>query len=268
MKFIISSSVLALATAAAALPTEKSAQNEKRATPKIYLAGDSTMANNGGGSGTAGWGQYLAYSIKNAEVLNWARAGRSARSYTDEGRFDEIINAVQSGDYVVIEFGHNDGGSPVNSDNGRSDCPGTGSETCTTPDGLIVQTFVTYVTNAGKALTAKGAKVILSSQTPNNPWETGSYVYSPPRFVEYQQIAAANIGDGATYIDHGAYVGARYESLGYDAVTAFFPNDHTHTSPEAADIVSQAFVKGVLCANADLSTYISNSTSSIEGECI
>lgn len=51
MKFIIPSSLLALATSAVAMPT---AQPEKRATPKIYLAGDSTMAKAGGGSGTEG----------------------------------------------------------------------------------------------------------------------------------------------------------------------------------------------------------------------
>ncbi|KAK7721525.1 Rhamnogalacturonan acetylesterase [Botryosphaeria dothidea] len=265
MKFIIPSSLLALATSAVAMPT---AQPEKRATPKIYLAGDSTMAKAGGGSGTEGWGQYLAYSIKNAEVVNWARAGRSARSYTDEGRFQTIIDAVQSGDYVVIEFGHNDGGSPTSTDNGRSDCPGTGSETCTTPDGKIVQTFVTYVTNAGKALTAKGAKVIVSSQTPNNLWETGSFVDSPPRFVSYAEIAAKNIGSGATHVDHYSYVADIYKSLGNTKVNAFFPNDHTHTSPTGADTVSKAFVKGILCNNDGLASYVKNSTSSVPGNCL
>lgn len=42
-------------------------------------------------------------------MVNSAIAGRSARSYTDEGRFTTLINTVKSGDYVVIEFGHNDG---------------------------------------------------------------------------------------------------------------------------------------------------------------
>ncbi len=56
-------------------------------------------------------------------VVNRAIAGRSARSYTDEGRFTTLINTVKSGDFVVIEFGHNDGQSG-SVDNGRQDAFG------------------------------------------------------------------------------------------------------------------------------------------------
>ena len=60
---------------------------------------------------------------------NSAIAGRSARSYTREGRFQTIANVLKPGDWVIVEFGHNDGGSPypASSDNGRADCPGAGS---------------------------------------------------------------------------------------------------------------------------------------------
>ena len=97
----------------------------------VHLCGDSTMARNNGGI-IQGWGEYLQYSMdpQNAVVVNHAIGGRSARSYTREGRFDEVAAQVQNGDWVVIEFGHNDGGSPNNNDNGRSDCPGEGEEVC------------------------------------------------------------------------------------------------------------------------------------------
>ena len=87
-------------------------------------------------------------------VDNEAIAGRSARSFTREGRFDTIAGQVKSGDfvgmssdydsagsdadlcyYVVIEFGHNDGGSLTPTDNGRTDCSPVGTDysvTCTT----------------------------------------------------------------------------------------------------------------------------------------
>jgi rhamnogalacturonan acetylesterase len=59
-----------------------------------------------------------------AVVVNDATAGRSARSYTREGRFAAVAKVVKPGDWVIIEFGHNDGGSPLPSsqDNGRADC--------------------------------------------------------------------------------------------------------------------------------------------------
>lgn len=50
-----------------------------------------------------GWGHYLQYSISGATVSNKAVAGRSARSYTREGRFQAIADVLKSGDYVIIE---------------------------------------------------------------------------------------------------------------------------------------------------------------------
>lgn len=165
MKYSTTTAILALAAStASAQPTAK------RATPTIYTCGDSTMAKNGAADGdTDGWGQYLG-NYTTATVVNKAMAGRSARSYWEEGRFDAVADLVVEGDIVVIEFGHNDGGSPESDDNARSDCPGDGDETCTSDaDGSTVYTFVYYVSQAAKLFTAKGATVVLSTQTPNNP---------------------------------------------------------------------------------------------------
>ncbi|ORY10404.1 SGNH hydrolase-type esterase domain-containing protein [Clohesyomyces aquaticus] len=257
-------SVLALASIAIGAP------NEKRA-PTVYLAGDSTMAENGGGSGTQGWGHYLQYSLS-APVSNKAVAGRSARSYTVENRFQTLIDTVKSSDIVIIEFGHNDGGSLSSSDNGRTDCPGAGDETCkSTYNGqaVTVLTFPKYLVNAGQALVAKGAKVIFSSQTPNNPWEGGSFSYGPSRFTTYAQSAAKQVGANAMFVDHGQYTANIFKTLGKSKVDSFFPNDHTHTSPAGADTISRAFVKAVLCADGGvLSGLVKNSTASVEGACI
>ncbi|CRG87864.1 alpha-L-arabinofuranosidase [Talaromyces islandicus] len=213
----------------------------------IYLAGDSTTAHGGGGTGTQGWGEYLGQDVS-LTVSNKAVGGRSARSYSREGRFADIAALVQEGDYVVIEFGHNDGGSLTPTDNGRTDCPGTGSETCeTTYDGVeeTVLTFPAYVEKASANFTEKGAKVIISSQTPDNPWETGTFEYSPSRFVGYAQIAAE--AAGVEYVDHGAYTANIFEQLGDATVNSYYPIDHTHTSPTGAKVVEQAFLKSIVC---------------------
>jgi lysophospholipase L1-like esterase len=60
-------------------------------------------ANNGHSWGTP-FAQYMDVS-----VVNLARGGRSARSYTREGLFAALVEQITPGDYVVIEFGHNDG---------------------------------------------------------------------------------------------------------------------------------------------------------------
>lgn len=166
----------------------------------------------------------------------------------------------------MIEFGHNDGGS-LSNDNGRTDCPGDGDETCeTTYDGKqeTVLTFPAYIENAAKTFTDKGATVLISSQTPNNVWETGEYAYSPSRFVGYAQLAAENAG--VDYVDHGAYVASRYESLGAETVNGYYPSDHTHTSPEGAAVVAEAFLKAVVCSDVALKEVLT--TEDFEGECL
>ncbi|KAF7553106.1 hypothetical protein G7Z17_g3882 [Cylindrodendrum hubeiense] len=240
------SAFLASAIGALQVASAPSGGLVRRASPTVYFCGDSTMAKNGGGDGdTDGWGNYIGNYLT-ATTVNKAIGGRSARSYWNEGRFQEVVDLVVSGDIVVIEFGHNDGGSPESNDNARSDCPGTGTETCISDStGETVYTFVYYVIQASNLLLAKGATVVLSSQTPNNQWETGTYGGSAPRFVGYQKTAADALGDSVTFVDHFQAVSNMYLKLGSDAVNALYPNDHTHTSPEGATLAAQAFVQAI-----------------------
>ncbi|CAN9092192.1 unnamed protein product [Alternaria alternata] len=259
-------SVVALAATALGVP---SSHVEKRAQT-VYLAGDSTMARASGV--TTGWGVFFPYSVS-LPVVNKAIGGRSSRSYTVEGRFDEIVNLVKPNDIVIMEFGHNDGGGLGSGDNGRSVCPGTGSETCqSTYNGqaVTVHTYNYYLTEAGKKLIAKGAKVIVSSQTPNNPWESGSFVYTDGgRFVGYARDVAKALGSNAMYVDHGAYTADIFKTMGKAKTDAIFPQDHTHTSPAGADIVAKAFVKGLQCGGGGfLQGFVKNATASIPGKCL
>lgn len=216
-----------------------------RATPTVYLCGDSTMARNTNGV-EDGWGQYISKYLT-LSTVNRAIGGRSARSYTNEGRFAAVADAVRPGDIVVIEFGHNDGGSPTSNDNGRSDCPGAGTETCVSDKtGETVYTFVFYVVQAARLFLERGATVVLSSQTPNNQWEFGTWNGAAPRFVGYQATAARALADPrVTFVDHFAAVSKGFLRLGSGPVNAFFPNDHTHTSPAGADFVAKAFAQAI-----------------------
>lgn len=193
-----------------------------------------------------GWGQYLGKYVT-IPVVNKAIGGRSARSFFNEGRFTEMEKLVTAGDIVIIEFGHNDGGSPSSaSENGRSDCPGTGSETCKSgKNGETVYTFGHYIEAAAKSYIAKGASVIISSQTPNNVWEGGQYSSAPSRFVAYAATAAKNVGTGSSFVDHFQAVANMYFKLGSTKTNALYPKDHTHTSPGGADLSAQAFAQAI-----------------------
>lgn len=71
-------------------------------------------------------------------------------------------------------------------------------------------------------------------------------MYSPSRFVGYQKTAAEALGNASvTYVDHFNAVALMDQKLGADVVATHFPNDHTHTSPEAADLIAQAFAQAI-----------------------
>lgn len=114
---------------------------------------------------------------------------------------------------------------------------------------ILVHTFPYYIQNAVNSLKAKGAIPIVSSQTPSNVW-SGNAIAAGPRFVGYAQTAASRTS--VTYVNHYGYVAQAFNKLGQTATTLFFPVDHTHTSPAGANVVAQAFVRGLLCGNSAL----------------
>ncbi|MDA3893766.1 MAG: rhamnogalacturonan acetylesterase [Salinivirgaceae bacterium] len=80
-------------------------------TPVLYMIGDSTMANKEKMYlPERGWGQLLPQFFTNGIIVeNHAKNGRSTRSFIYEGRWDSVCNKLQSGDFVLMQFGHNDG---------------------------------------------------------------------------------------------------------------------------------------------------------------
>lgn len=79
--------------------------------PTIFMIGDSTMADKplAPAQPERGWGQLLPLYFKDAvSIENHAVNGRSSKSFRDEGRWEPVLNRIKPGDYVIIQFGHND----------------------------------------------------------------------------------------------------------------------------------------------------------------
>lgn len=90
----------------------------------IFMIGDSTMANKkmDGGNPERGWGMVLpGFFSEDIRVDNHAANGRSSKSFISEGRWEKVISRVKKGDYVFIQFGHND----EKADSTRHTDPGT-----------------------------------------------------------------------------------------------------------------------------------------------
>ena len=125
-------------------------------------------------------------------------------------------------------------------------------------------TFPAYLQNVARTFKAKGASVIISSQTPNNPYEGGRFQYSPSRFVDLAKTAASRAG--TVYVDHGRATANFFQSRSASTVNSYFPSDHTHTSPAGAKVVADAFVRGLLCGNSPLENSVKNA-GRVEGNC-
>ncbi len=81
------------------------------AVPTVFLVGDSTMADKPDPERNPerGWGQLLPRFLdERVRVRNVAVNGRSTRSFIDEGRWRAVVAELDSGDYVLVQFGHND----------------------------------------------------------------------------------------------------------------------------------------------------------------
>lgn len=117
-------------------------------TPTIYIIGDSTAAEKDISKGQTerGWGMVLqGFFDEGVRVENHAVNGRSSRSFYTEGRWEKVIDKVKPGDYVIIQFGHND----------EKPKPGRHTDVGTTFDAHLAQ----YVVETK----AKGATPILMS---------------------------------------------------------------------------------------------------------
>lgn len=240
--------------------------------PTIYIIGDSTVRYGGGpGSDThVGWGDLLAehFDTTRIHVENDARAGRSSRTFQTEGLWDEVLTKLKPGDYVLMQFGHNDGIAPDDPKRPRGSLRGTGEETIdivnpVTHEPETVYTYGHYMRKYATDTEARGATPIILSPIPRNMWRHGKVVRNDRDYGLWAKQAAAETG--AEFIDLNAIVADQYDALGPARVGAdFFVTDHTHTSRAGAKLNAAAVVRGIRALGADfpLSRYLKSDSGS------
>lgn len=214
--------------------------------PSLFVIGDSTANNNANGG--LGWGDPFKsyFDTSKINVVNRARAGRSSRTYFTEGLWEKTLSEIKTGDVVLIQFGHNDGG-PIDRDKMRGSLPGLGEETkeIIKPDSTkeTVHTFGWYMRKFVADTKAKGARPIILSLTVRNIWKDGKVERGSGKFgVWSAEIAKTQKID---FIDLTNLIADKYEKLGQEKVKTMFPQDHTHTGPEAADLNASLVVVGL-----------------------
>jgi sialate O-acetylesterase len=210
-----------------------------RAKPTLYLIGDSTVRNQT--AGQEGWGDPLVAHFDPAriEVVNRAIGGRSSRTFLTEGRWDAILANLQPGDFVLMQFGHNDGGK-LNDERCRASLKGIGDETeeiVRITDGKpeTVRSYGWYLGKYIAETKSKGATPIVLSPIPRNLWQAGKIGRNAADYGLWAKQAAER--GGAPFIDFNALLADRYESLGEEKTgTLFATGDHTHPNPAGAEL--------------------------------
>lgn len=225
-------------------------------TVTIMMIGDSTMADKvlKGENQERGWGQMLPTLLNGpVRVDNHAVNGRSSKSFIDEGRWDKVIERLRPGDYLIIQFGHNDEKA---SDPSRHTLPGS--------------TFDANLTRFAREALAKGATPILMNSivrrnfpAPGAPTVTVEDKYKKGYHPEAFDTEGSRLVDthgpyldpprrvaeslGLPFIDMNAITHNAIQALGRDASREYFmwiPADTYPFAPEGKIDNTHLNIKG------------------------
>lgn len=241
----------------------------KKDKPTVYIIGDSTVRNTN--RPQCGWGEMLNEFIDTTQIniSNQAMAGRSTRTFIKEKRWDKVLETIKPGDFVIMQFGHNEGSKPDTSKAGyRGVLRGIGDETVELmwKDSTIetVHTYGWYLRKFVQDAKAKGATPIICSMIPRNQWNYTVKGDSTSRQIVKRADKdfgkwAKEIADseGVPFIDLNAITADKYDVLGPEVVKGYFHKDHTHTNEEGARINAASVAEGIkMLTSAELKKYL------------
>jgi len=251
--------------------------------PVVFITGDSTVKNaDKDENGMWGWGAVAntVFDETKIDIVNAAMAGRSCRSYLNEGRWDKVYNSLKPGDFVLIQFGHNDI-SPIDKPKYRG-AIATAADTCHVYKMLaakedlskqnvidqklksntqvgsyeVVFSFGWYLKKFIQDVREKGATPILVSLTPRNEWPNGKIERRNDSYGKwYREVAEAT---GVEFVDlHNITADFLDKKCGKkEKAMKYFNHDHTHTSLLGAKTNAQSVAKGLRANNSPLAKYL------------
>jgi lysophospholipase L1-like esterase len=220
--------------------------------PTLILIGDSTVKNGAGngGGGQWGWGDLIAhlFDTNKLNVLNRALGGTSSRTFYRD-QWPRVLAMLKPGDFVMMQFGHNDS-SAVNDDSrARGTIRGVGDETqeidnLLTKQHEVVHSFGWYEKQIIAEARAKGATPMVCSLIPRNTWRNGKAARNASDYAGWagQAAKAAN----APFIDINEIIAGKYDDLGQEKVNALFvAGAGPHTSLAGAELNAECVVAGL-----------------------
>ena len=220
----------------------------------VFIIGDSTVKNGkGDGAGNQwGWGDPIAFYFDSAKVTvkNHALGGTSSRTFQSKGLWKIVFDQLKKGDFVLLQFGHNDNG-PVNDTlRARGTIKGIGDETeeidnLITKQHEIVHSYGWYLRKMVRETRSKGAIPVIVTPIPRNYWENNRIKRTPESYPAWAiQVA---LQEQIGYVDLNKSMSDELDLLGewQTAERFLYVGDRTHTTTEGALISSSLVVKGI-----------------------
>lgn len=218
--------------------------------PIIFLIGDSTVKNGRGegDNGQWGWGSFFEqfFDTTRVSVENHALGGRSSRTFITEGLWDKVLSGISEGDYLFIQFGHNDGG-PLNRGRARASLKGTGNES----EIVVMErnggqeevfTYGKYLRKYIRQAKSRGAIPVVLSHTPGNSWDGDKIMRNNETYGKWSREIAEQ--EGVFYIDLNNLIAEKCEELGKEKTNELF-KDRVHTSYDGAVLFGKILIEGV-----------------------
>jgi lysophospholipase L1-like esterase len=235
----------------------------EKGKPVVFITGDSTVKNTDRDStGMWGWGSQ-AGRIFDAEKITWincAQAGRSLRTYLREGRWEKVYNDLLPGDFVLIQFGHNDIGE-LHRGKHRGDIPGVADTSCVSRVILkdeayneVVYSFGWYLRKMIDDCRQKGATPIIVSLTPRNEWPDGHIERRNDSYGQWYRAVADETG--TPFVDLHNITADALDGIGQDATREYYCGDHTHTSLRGARLNAIGIAIGLRRTGCELAKYL------------
>ena len=196
-----------------------------------------------------GWGTVITpfFDTTKIDVRNHAIGGRSSRTFITDGRWDKILETLKKGDYVIMQFGHNDASPLDDTARARGTIRGTSDDSTEIYNPIrkikeVVHTYGWYMRKYVEDAKARGAISIICSPIPRYNFVDGKVARSTDYGVWARETAEAT---GAWFIDLNAIIADQYDQLGADKAKEFFPGDHTHTNEAGARLNAGSVVTGL-----------------------
>ncbi|EHQ29194.1 GDSL-type esterase/lipase family protein [Mucilaginibacter paludis] len=238
--------------------------------PTLFLIGDSTVKNGQddgqkkGAAGLWGWGHYMAeyFDLSKISVENDALGGTSSRTFMNNPKlWPTVLAKIKPGDFVMMQFGHNDS-SPVNdSTRARGTIKGNGEESqaivnMITKKDEVVHSYGWYLRKLIIDAKAKGASVIVCSPIPRNAWVNGKIKRNDDDYGKWAAEAAAQ--GGAAFLPLNKIIADDYDAEGEAKVkSTYFNTDATHTIEAGAKFNTTAVIQGIKgLKDSKLSNYL------------